>query len=63
VHRAARVLAALPDHYRRILELRFLRGYSIREAAKEMGLTEVNARVLQFRALRKAAEFEQEVMR
>jgi RNA polymerase sigma factor (sigma-70 family) len=61
--RAQRLLALLPDRFNRILELRFLRGYSIREAAKEMGLTEVNARVLQFRALRKAAEFEQEVMR
>ena len=60
--RAQRLLALLPDRFNRILELRFLRGYSIREAANEMGLTEVNARVLQFRALRKAAEFEKEVM-
>jgi RNA polymerase sigma factor (sigma-70 family) len=56
------LLGLLPDHFRRILELRFLRGYSVREAAKEMGVTESNARVLQFRALRKAAEFEQEVL-
>jgi RNA polymerase sigma factor (sigma-70 family) len=60
--RAQRLLALLPERFNRILELRFLRGYSIREAAREMGLTEVNARVLQFRALRKAAEFEKEVM-
>jgi RNA polymerase sigma factor (sigma-70 family) len=60
--RAQRLLGLLPERFNRILELRFLRGYSIREAAKEMGLTEVNARVLQFRALRKAAEFEKEVM-
>jgi RNA polymerase sigma factor (sigma-70 family) len=60
--RALRLLALLPDRFNRILELRFLRGYSIREAAKEMSLTEVNARVLQFRALRKAAELEKEVM-
>jgi RNA polymerase sigma factor (sigma-70 family) len=60
--RAQRLLGLLPDHFRRILELRFLRGYSVREAAKEMGVTESNARVLQFRALRKAAEFEQEVL-
>jgi RNA polymerase sigma-70 factor (ECF subfamily) len=56
------LLGLLPDHFRRILELRFLRGYSVREAATEMGVTEANARVLQFRALRKAAEFEQEVL-
>jgi len=55
VRRAARVLAALPDHYRRILELRFLRGYSVKEAAGEMGITVTNAKVLQHRALRRAA--------
>ncbi|HWO92666.1 MAG TPA: RNA polymerase sigma factor [Methylomirabilota bacterium] len=60
--RAQRLLGLLPDHFRRILELRFLRGYSVREAANEMGVTESNARVLQFRALRKAAELEQEVL-
>ena len=60
--RAQRVLSLLPDNFRRILELRFLRGYSVREAANELGVTESNARVLQFRALRKAAELEQEVL-
>ena len=60
--RAQRLLALLPARFNRILELRFLRGYSVREAAKEMGLTEGNARVLQFRALRKAAEYEREVL-
>ena len=60
--RAQRLLGLLPDHFRRILELRFLRGYSVREAANELGVTESNARVLQFRALRKAAELEQEVL-
>ena len=56
VRRAARVLQALPDHYRRILELRFLRGYSVREAAHEMNITVTNAKVLQHRALRRAAQ-------
>src|ERR1700730_7754499 len=60
--RAERLLALLPDQFRRVLELRFLKGYSVREAAHEMGVTESNARVLQFRALRKAAELEGEVM-
>jgi RNA polymerase sigma-70 factor (ECF subfamily) len=55
VRRAARVLAALPEHYRRILELRFLRGYSVKEAAGEMGITVPNAKVMQHRALRRAA--------
>jgi RNA polymerase sigma factor (sigma-70 family) len=61
--RAQRLLGLLPDHFRTILELRFLRGYSVREAANELGVTESNARVLQFRALRKAAELEREVLR
>lgn len=58
VSRAARVLAALPEHYRRVLELRFLRGYSVRETAREMGVTVTNAKVLQHRALRRAAQEE-----
>ena len=61
--RAERLLSLLPDHFRRVLELRFLRGYSVREAANELGVTESNTRVLQFRALRKAAELEREVLR
>jgi RNA polymerase sigma factor (sigma-70 family) len=60
--RAQRLLALLPDHFRRVLELRFLQGCSVREAASQMGVTEANARVLQFRALRKAAELEGEVL-
>ena len=61
--RAQRLLALLPENFRSILELRFLRGYSVREAADELGVTESNARVLQFRALRKAAQLEGEVLR
>jgi len=60
--RAQRLLGLLPDQFRQVLELRFLRGYSVREVAHEMGVTESNARVLQFRALRKAAQFEREVL-
>jgi RNA polymerase sigma-70 factor (ECF subfamily) len=53
---AARVLATLPDRYRRILELRFLEACTIREAAQTMGVTVSNAKVLQHRALRMAAK-------
>jgi RNA polymerase sigma factor (sigma-70 family) len=60
--RAQRLLALLPAQFRRVLELRFLQGYSVREAADEMNVSEANARVLQFRALRKAAELEGEVL-
>ena len=53
--RAQRVLAALPDRYRRVLELRFLESRSIKETAEEMGVSVANAKVLQHRALRMAA--------
>jgi RNA polymerase sigma-70 factor (ECF subfamily) len=48
------LLATLPDQYRRVLELRFLRGYSVRETAHELSLSETNVKVLQFRALNRA---------
>jgi RNA polymerase sigma factor (sigma-70 family) len=54
--RAGRILALLPDRSRNILELRFLRGCSIKEAAREMGVSPGNAKILQYRALRLAAE-------
>ena len=50
-----RVLASLPDNYRRILELRFLQGCSIKESASQMSVSVANAKVLQHRALRLAA--------
>ena len=53
--RAERVLAGLPERHRRILELRFLDGLSVKEAAQAMGVTVANAKVLQHRALRLAA--------
>jgi RNA polymerase sigma factor (sigma-70 family) len=54
--RAARILAELPEQYRHILRLRFLEGYSVREAAAALGVTVGNAKVLQHRALRRAAQ-------
>jgi RNA polymerase sigma factor (sigma-70 family) len=60
-HRAGRILAALPDRYRRILELRFLEACSIKEAARAMDVSVSNAKVLQHRALRMAAKVEVEL--
>ncbi len=54
--RVARVLDSLPDRYRQILESRFLRGNSIKESAAELGISVANAKVLQHRALRLAAQ-------
>ena len=54
--RARRILGALPERYRQILELRFLRAMSLKEAAGAMDVTVGNAKVLQHRALRLAAQ-------
>jgi RNA polymerase sigma-70 factor (ECF subfamily) len=56
-----KVLDQLPEQYQRILRLRFLEGYSVREAAAEMGVSVANAKVLQHRALRRAAQLNGEV--
>jgi RNA polymerase sigma-70 factor (ECF subfamily) len=53
-NRVARILAALPDRYRQILELRFLEASSIKEAARTMDISVSNAKVLQHRALHMA---------
>ncbi len=53
------LLQALPEHYREVLTCRFLLNLSIRETAGKLGLTEANVKVLQFRALKRAADLEQ----
>jgi RNA polymerase sigma-70 factor (ECF subfamily) len=53
--RVTRILQGLPERQRRILVLRFLRGYTVKQAAAELGITVGNAKVLQHRALRAAA--------
>ncbi len=59
--RATRILARLPDNYRRVLELRFLRGYSIKEVAAELKATPGSVKVMQLRALRAAAKVQIDV--
>ena len=54
--RVNRILGALPANYRRVLELRFLRGYSLKEVAAETGNTVGGIKVMQLRALRAAAK-------
>jgi RNA polymerase sigma-70 factor (ECF subfamily) len=56
--RVKRILQALPQHYREVLTCRFLLNLSIKETALSMGLTEANVKVLQFRALKRAADLE-----
>ena len=57
--RIAGILSGLSERHRRILTLRFLRGYSIKQAAAELGVSVANAKVLQHRALRQAAGLDQ----
>lgn len=52
---ALRVLAALPPRECEVLRLRFLQGYSAAEIGRALGITAGNVRVLQLRALRRAA--------
>jgi RNA polymerase sigma factor (sigma-70 family) len=54
--KAGQILDALPERYRRILELRFLETCTIKEAARAMDVSVSNAKVLQHRALRMAAK-------
>jgi RNA polymerase sigma-70 factor (ECF subfamily) len=58
--RAQRLLEQLPARYRDVLTFRFLMNYTIRETAERMQLSEANVKVLQFRALKKAATLERE---
>jgi len=55
------ILSRLSRRYQEVLTYRFLMNLSIRETATRMCLTEANIKVLQFRALRKAAEIDQVV--
>lgn len=52
---AHNILGRLSDNYRRVLELRFLHGYSLKEVAAEMRSTVGAVKVMQLRALRAAA--------
>lgn len=52
----AELLARLPQNYREVLRCRFLLNLSIKETATHLHLSEANVKVLQFRALKRAAE-------
>ncbi len=54
------ILRALPEHQREVLTCRFLFSLSIKETAQRLGLTETNVKVLQFRALKHAANIDME---
>lgn len=54
--RAKLILDALPRRYQQVLQLRFLRCCSVEETASELGVSLANAKVMQHRALKLAAE-------
>lgn len=58
--RAQRLLDQLPERYREVLTYRFLLNFTIRETAEKMQLSEANVKVLQFRALKKAATLDRQ---
>ncbi len=49
------ILQTLPGRDREVLTCRFLLDFSVRETALSMGVTETNVKVMQYRALRRAA--------
>jgi RNA polymerase sigma-70 factor, ECF subfamily len=53
--RVQRILKDIPGRYREVLTYRFLLNLSIRETAERMGVSEANAKTLQYRALKHAA--------
>jgi RNA polymerase sigma-70 factor, ECF subfamily len=56
--RAQQLLQALPEQYRKVLTCRFLLNLSIKATAVRMGVSVANVKVLQFRALKRAADLE-----
>jgi RNA polymerase sigma-70 factor (ECF subfamily) len=60
VETVQQILDQLSDNYRRVLELRFLYGYSLKEVAAEMKSTVGAIKVMQLRALRAAARVRRE---
>jgi RNA polymerase sigma-70 factor, ECF subfamily len=53
-----RILQQLPERDREVLTCRFLLKLSVNETAQRMGVSEANVKILQFRALHRAADLE-----
>lgn len=51
-----KILELLPDNYREVLKLRFLKDYTLKEIAQALKISIGNVKVLQYRALKKAFE-------
>ena len=57
--RVQRILQALPEQQREVLKCRFLLRLSIKVTALKLGVSVANVKVLQYRALRRAATLEE----
>lgn len=58
--RVQQLLSLLPERERQVLKLRYLQGYSAAEIAKTLGTNAGHIRVLQLRALKHAAQLEEQ---
>lgn len=58
--RATALLSRLPENYRTVLAHRLIEGLSVAETARRMAVSEANVKVLQHRALKRAAELREE---
>jgi RNA polymerase sigma-70 factor (ECF subfamily) len=58
--RVQRLLQALPARQHEVLACRFLLPLSMRETARKMGITEANVKMLQHRALKRAADLDEQ---
>lgn len=58
--RAHALLARLPENYRTVLSHRLLEGLTVAETAQQMGVSEANVKVLQHRALKRAADLRED---
>ena len=56
--RVQHLLQALPERYREVLTCRFLLNLSLKDTASRMGVTVGHVKILQFRALKRAADLE-----
>lgn len=59
---AHKVFDKLPSHYRDVLQYRFIEQRTVAETAEAMGMSTGNVKVLQYRALKKAAVTAKEVI-
>lgn len=53
ITRAAKAVVRLPEDMKSVITLRFLQGYSVKQTAEALSLSEGNIRVIQYRALKR----------